>query len=80
MRTLAVVPVVVALVVTVGLAACDSPEAVRTRGGDPGADIGNRGTPVRMHEGSRPYHDIPRLLSGQPPLLPARQASEVAPP
>ena len=34
------------------LAGCTSPEAERVRGGGPGADVGNRGTPVVMHEGS----------------------------
>ena len=48
------------------LAACDRPEAERTRGGGPGADVGNRGTEVLMHEGSRPYSGTPRLAPGQP--------------
>jgi hypothetical protein len=43
-------------------AACGSPEAARTRGGGPGADPGNRGRPVRMHDGSEPYHATPCLL------------------
>jgi hypothetical protein len=42
-----------------GLMACTSPEAGRTRGGGPGADIGNRGTVVIMHEGSQPYYQTP---------------------
>lgn len=41
------------------LAACASPEATRSRGGGPGADVGNRRTPVEMHAGARPYHDSP---------------------
>jgi hypothetical protein len=52
-----------ALAVLAGaLAACSSPEATRQRAGGPGADVGNRSEVVRMHEGSRPYHDTPSLL------------------
>ena len=43
-------------------AACASPEAERTRGGGPGADTGNRGEVVRMHDGSQPYAGTPRLV------------------
>lgn len=65
------------VMLVVALAACSSPEATRSRGGDPGADIGNRGEPVRMHEGSRPFHDTPRLITGEaPPLDPASQARD----
>jgi hypothetical protein len=45
--------------VLVGLCACTSPEVVRTRGGGPGADIGNRSAVVEMHAGSRPYYNTP---------------------
>jgi hypothetical protein len=41
------------------LAACTSPEATRTRGGGPGADVGNRRTPFEMHAGAKPYHETP---------------------
>lgn len=59
------------------LAACDSPEAMRQQGGGPGGDIGNRPDVVRMHEGSRPFHDTPRLVSGGTPELDtASQARE----
>lgn len=59
------------------LAACDSPEATRTQGGGPGGDIGNRPEIVRMHEGSRPYHDTPQLVPGETPSLDsASQARE----
>jgi len=51
------------------LAACGSPEATRTQGGGPGGDTGNRPDIVRMHEGSRPYHDTPRLVPGATPAL-----------
>lgn len=44
---------------TLLLTACASPEAVRTRGGGPGADVGNRGEPVEMHAGAEPYYETP---------------------
>lgn len=49
------------LLVTFVLAAsaCTSPEAARARGGDPGADVGNRGAEVKMHDGSQPYYETP---------------------
>lgn len=59
------------------LAACGSPEATRTQGGGPGGDTGNRPEIVRMHEGSRPYHEIPRVVpNGLPALDTASQAQE----
>ena len=42
--------------ICLGTIAC-SPEAARTRGGGPGADVGNHGTPVQLHGDTRPYHD-----------------------
>jgi hypothetical protein len=39
--------------------ACASPEAIRTRGGGPGADVGNRAAPVVFHAGAKPYFDTP---------------------
>jgi hypothetical protein len=57
------------LLVLAAAAACTSPEATRMRGGGPGADPGNRTAVVEMHEGSKPYHDTPRLVgeaTGQP--------------
>jgi hypothetical protein len=63
--------------IALGLAACSSPEATRTRGGGPGGDTGNRPDVVRMHEGSRPYHEIGRMVPGAVPALdPAAQARE----
>jgi hypothetical protein len=57
------------------LAACSSPESTRVRGGGSGADTGNRGNPVVMHEGSKPYEKTPRLIPAEhPPLDGARQA------
>lgn len=46
-----------------GLAACASPEATRVRGGGPGADVGNRGPEIEMHEGSVIYADTPCLTT-----------------
>jgi hypothetical protein len=42
-----------------GLVACDSPEARRTRGTGPGADVGNRRPVVDMHQGAQPYYKTP---------------------
>lgn len=70
------VVIVVALIAT---AACTSPEQERTRGGGPGADVGNRGKPVVMHEGSNPYEKTPRLIPAEaPPLEPASQARQLS--
>jgi hypothetical protein len=63
----------------VWFASCSSPETARTRGGGPGADIGNRGKTVHMHEGSRPYEGTPKLIPTEsPPLEPARQAEQLS--
>lgn len=60
------------------LAACGSPEADRGRGGGRGADVGNRGARVHMHEGSAPFHRVPCTTTlphcnGPLPLHTARQ-------
>lgn len=58
-------------------AGCTSPEVSRTRGGGPGADLGNRGSIVRMHEGSNPFDKTPKIIGGEhPPLESARQARQ----
>lgn len=57
----------VALALAATLTACTSPEATRMRAGGPGADVGNRGPVVQMHEGSRPYWRTPNLLAGGVP-------------
>ena len=41
------------------LSACSSPEARRTRGGGPGADVKNWGQPVELHAGAQPFHGTP---------------------
>jgi hypothetical protein len=65
--------VTVAVIVLVGvlffLVACASPEATRTRGGGPGADVGNRTRIVQMHEGSKPYDKTPQLIRTQQPAV-----------
>jgi hypothetical protein len=45
-----------------GLAACESPEARRTRGAGPGADVGNRRPVVDMHQGAQPYYKTPCVI------------------
>jgi hypothetical protein len=58
---------------------CTSPEVTRTRGGGPGADVGNRQESVRMHEGARPFENTPQLIPGPPPPLEsANQADEIS--
>jgi hypothetical protein len=61
------------------LAACASPEATRTRGGGPGADVGNRTKFLDMHEGSYPFYRTPDLIPAKhPPLESARQAEDLS--
>ncbi len=67
------------LIASVGVGGCGSPVATRTRGGGPGADVGNRADTVKMHEGSEPFWKTPGLIVGEhPPLEPARQAEELS--
>jgi hypothetical protein len=69
------------LIASVGLGACESPEAARTRGGGPGGDVGNRPESVKMHEGSQPFWNTPdRIGRSHPPLEPARQAQQISRP
>ena len=61
------------------LAACASPETTRTRGGGPGADVGNRTKVVEMHQGSQPFWKTPDLIpTKHPPLGPASQADQLS--
>jgi hypothetical protein len=72
-------PVVIHVAFLFYLAACASPEITRTRGGGPGADVGNRDKFVQMHEGSRPFESTPKLIPAKhPPLDPASQADELS--
>jgi hypothetical protein len=58
---------------------CASPEAGRTRGGGPGADPGNRGTMLRVHEGAKPFENTPKKIpTKHPPLEPASQADQLS--
>jgi hypothetical protein len=71
--------IVPAAILAASLVACSSPEATRTRGGGAGADKGNRGEAVLMHEGSRPYAGTPLLIPSQGPSLDsARQAHRLS--
>jgi hypothetical protein len=61
------------------IAGCTSPEATRTRGGGPGADPGNRGQILRIHEGARPFEKTPVIIPAQHPSLdPADQADRLS--
>jgi hypothetical protein len=60
-------------------AGCASPETARTRGGGPGADLGNRGKVIRLHEGARPFENTPKIIpTKHPPLDPANQADQLS--
>jgi hypothetical protein len=61
------------------LAGCTSPEAVRTRGGGSGADVGNRTEVVEMHEGSKPFYKTPTLIpTTHSSLASGSQAAELS--
>jgi hypothetical protein len=67
------------LIVFTTLAGGVSPEPTRTRGGGPGADVGNRTKVVEMHEGSRPFEKTPQIIDAEhPPLETARQADQLS--
>lgn len=69
----------VTLLVSLYLAGCTSPEATRTRGGGPGADVGNRSEVVEMHGGSKPFYKTPSLIPVKhPSLASASQAAELS--
>jgi hypothetical protein len=64
-----------ALIALAALASCESREAERTRGGGPGADVGNRAKVVEMHEGSLPFWHTPQIIeSKHAPIDTADQA------
>ncbi len=50
------------LLLLLGLGACTSPEASRTRGGGAGGDVGNRDAVVEIHAGAQPYYHTPCRL------------------
>ncbi|HYS18284.1 MAG TPA: hypothetical protein VET45_15270 [Candidatus Binatia bacterium] len=62
------------VVLVTAAAGCTSPEATRARGGGPGADPGNHGAVVRMHDGAEPYYETPRLT--ETPGASRRSASQ----
>jgi hypothetical protein len=69
----------VVLLLMLSAAGCESPEVARTRGGGPGADMGNRSKIVRMHEGSKPYYETPQIIPGQhAPVEGAQHAYEAS--
>ena len=70
---------IVLLIASAVLAACESPETMRSRGGGPGADVGNRDKLVEMHEGSQPFWKTPKIIPAKhPPLEPANQADKLS--
>jgi hypothetical protein len=71
------VMIAIALLLYVG--GCISPETTRTRGGGPGADLGNRGQVMRVHEGAKPFENTPKLNPTKgPPLESAGQADQLS--
>ena len=67
------------IAVSLCVAGCASPEVTRTRGGGPGADVGNRTEIVRMHEGAKPFENTPIIIPAKhPPLDPASQADRLS--
>jgi len=67
------------IAVSLCVAGCASPEATRTRGGGPGADVGNRTEFVRMHEGAKPFENTPKIIPAKhPPLDSANQADQLS--
>jgi hypothetical protein len=68
--------IIVVAVSLLWFTACSSPETARTRGGGAGADVGNRGKIVRMHEGARPYEKTPKLIPAEHPSLESARHAE----
>ncbi len=68
------------LLIGAAVSGCASPETTRTRGDGPGADVGNRGQTVKLHEGSDPFWKTPDRIpiERHPPLAPARQAQQLS--
>lgn len=48
-----------AVILMLGVSSCTSPEALRSRGSGPGADVGNLGAIVTLHAGADPYYQTP---------------------
>jgi hypothetical protein len=67
------------LIAFTALSACVSPEATRTRGGGPGADLGNRTKVLEMHEGSLPFWKTPQIITTKhAPIETADQAYQLS--
>jgi len=63
------------------IAGCTSPETTRERGEGRGADVGNRPSDVKMHEGSKPFWKTPEHITVEhPPLDSALQAQQLSRP
>ena len=75
---------IAAFILLIGCAVvgCVSPETTRTRGDGRGADVGNTGPTVKLHEGSDPFWNTPNRIPGErhPPLASARQAQQLSRP
>ncbi len=70
---------IIPLIALLCVAGCTSPENTRMRGGGRGADTGNRGDIVRMHEGANPFEDTPKLIpTKNAPLEGARHADQLS--
>jgi hypothetical protein len=52
------------LILALAVAAC-SPEAGRTRGGGPGADVGNRGAEIDLHGRENMFDKTPLRKPGR---------------
>jgi hypothetical protein len=71
--------VMIAIALLLYVEGCTSPETTRTRGGGPGADLGNRGQVMRVHEGAKPFENTPKLIPTKgPPLESAGHADQLS--
>ena len=70
------ITVTLLLIAFTALSACASPEARRTRGGGPGADVGNRTKVVEMHV---PFWETPQIITTKhAPIETADQAYQLS--
>lgn len=71
--------VLLSLIFAIGAGACASPETKRARGAGAGADVGNRGKVVQMHEGSNPFYKTPQIITAEhAPLESASHADRLS--
>ena len=67
------------LIFLAAFSACVSPETQRSRGGTAGADVGNRGQVLKMHEGAEPFYKTPQIIGARhAPLESATQAEQLS--